>query len=64
MKIECPLGLNQVHCPNCHFNRDGECHYKAIMGNPERAEEFRVEILDSFVGIFLAGVSSLTAAHA
>lgn len=41
--IKCPLGL--VHCKNCHFNRDGECHYKAIMQNPERAEELRAEIL-------------------
>jgi len=39
VEIECPLGLNQVYCQNCYFERDGECHYKAIMENPEEAGE-------------------------
>ena len=37
MEIECPLGLK--HCQNCYFERDGECHHKAIMENPEEAGE-------------------------
>ena len=44
MEIECPLGLNQVHYPNCHFNRDGQCDYERIIEDPERAEKLQAEM--------------------
>ena len=32
---ECPLGLDKIHCENCHFWRDGKCAYDEIMQETE-----------------------------
>jgi len=32
----CPIGLDNVHCQNCYFSRDGKCDYEQITKEPNR----------------------------
>lgn len=28
---DCPIKLNEIHCPNCFFAPNGKCEYERIM---------------------------------
>ena len=32
--MDCPIGLDKVHCQTCYFWRHGKCNYEQIMSKP------------------------------
>ena len=30
-RAKCPINLDKIHCQNCYYSRDGECHYEGVI---------------------------------